>query len=294
MTETFLPHELNKKISDKISEQTIHSGLYIVSTPIGNIFDITFRAIFILNNSEDTRVAQKLLSFYEIKKKIISCNNYTELKDEIKKEIQKNANGIFSLISDAGTPLISDPGYRLAKWCLENSIKIFPVPGPCSAVAGLSVSGLPTDNFYFYGFLPNKQNQRTKELTHLKNILAPIIFLESPNRLITSLEKCLEIFGDRNCFVGRELTKFFEEHKYGKISEIIEYYKLHSPVGEVVFIVDKNHDPIRKNDNLEILLKTALESLPLKEAVAKIQNDTGERKKIIYDLALKIKKSDSV
>ena len=298
MTETFLPHELVQKISNRISEQNILSGLYIVSTPIGNIFDITLRAIFILNKSEcifaeDTRVAQKLLNFYGIKKKTISCNNYTELKESVKNEILKNRDGIFSIISDAGTPLISDPGYKLVNWCLENNIATFPIPGPCSAIAGLCVSGLPTDKFYFVGFLPNKANQRKSEISKIAQIEATLIFLESPNRLVNTLKDCLEILGNRQAFVGRELTKFFEKHQRGKISELIEFYENNPSQGEIVFAIQKS--TLEKVENIKTLedeLKEKMRTLSLKEAVNQVHILKNVPKRVIYDLAIKIKNAN--
>lgn len=294
MDGTFLPHEITQKISDKISEQNIHNGLYIVSTPIGNIFDITFRAIFILQKSdyifaEDTRVAKKLLSFYGIKGNLVSCNNYTELKDEILKKIDSNKEGIFSIISDAGTPLISDPGYKLINWCIEKGINVYPVPGACSAIAGLCVSGLPTDEFHFYGFLPTKEKQKSEALAGLKSITSTLIFLESPNRLFDTIKTCFDVFGDRNAFVGRELTKLFEEHKRGKLSDLISFYESNPPLGEIVLAVDGNKE--RSDDHFDIkeLLIKELEMSSLKEAVNKIHILTGEKKKLVYETALKIK-----
>lgn len=299
MDGTFLPHEINQKISDKISEQNIHPGLYIVSTPIGNIFDITFRAIFILQKSdyifaEDTRVTKKLLSFYGIKGNLVSCNNYTELKEEILKKIDSDKEGIFSVVSDAGTPLISDPGYKLINWCIEKDINIYPIPGACSAIAGLCISGLPTDKFHFYGFLPTKEKQKSEVLSGLKSIMSTLIFLESPNRLLNTLKTCLDVFGDRNAFVGRELTKLFEDHRRGKISDLISFYESNPPLGEIVLVLDGNKETSNNGFNIEELLMKALQNSSLKEAVNKTHIITGEARKSIYEIALKIKNNNLI
>ena len=295
MNGTFLPHKILQKVHDRMDNQILHPGLYIVSTPIGNILDITLRALFILQNSfcifaEDTRVSRHLLDFYGINAKIISCDNYREMYKKNLELIDNNRDKIFAIITDAGTPLISDPGYKITNWCMQNNIRIFPVPGACSAIAALSVSGCCSDNFFFYGFLPQKKNARITALNELKNTKSSIIFFESPNRVLNTLTDIFDIFGDRYLFIGREMTKLNEEYVRNRISTLIEKYKEEKCIGEFVIIVDKNdtNESEEKFDVLEIL-KKQLEENTLKDAVMNVHEITGINKKKIYALALELK-----
>lgn len=290
MEESFLPQTLD---ITKVYEQKLHNGLYIVSTPIGNIFDITIRAIAILKQSrcilaEDARIAKKLLSFYDISVPVISCNNYTELEESALKQCQKG--GIVSLVSDAGTPLISDPGYKLINWCIDHNIDVYPIPGACSPICALCVSGLPTDEFHFAGFLPQKSRARIKRLQDLAFVNSTLIFFESPNRVIDSLQDMLSVFGDRGAYIGRELTKLFEEHRRGKISSLIHYFMEHQPIGEFVIAVDKGE--IKKeitDEELKNTLSKMMKTMSLKDAVnaAKVRYNIQKNK--IYEIAITIK-----
>ena len=170
--DAFFPPQISDTILRKLYEQQNKTGLYVVATPIGNIFDISLRALYILKKAkcifaEDTRQSKKLLSFYGINTKLVACHEYNEIDDSVTSLIQQDE--IYALISDAGTPTISDPGYRIVNWCIENSIDVFPIPGASAFVAGLSVSGLPTDNFAFHGFLPPKLQARKSALENLKS-----------------------------------------------------------------------------------------------------------------------------
>ena len=218
--------------------------LFIVPTPIGNLEDITFRGIRVLNEctliaAEDTRHTKKLLMHYNINTPTISYfehNRFTRIPQIVDHLISgKNV----SVVTDAGTPGISDPAYKLIRATIENHIKVESIPGASASVTALSASGLPTDRFLFEGFLPHRKGRR-KKLERLANLEATIIFYESPMRLIRTLNDILEFIGDRPAVIGRELTKVHEEYQRGKVSELINYFKENKPRGEFVVMIGKD------------------------------------------------------
>ncbi len=217
--------------------------LYVVSTPIGNLSDITLRAIEILKQvdliaAEDTRHTGILLKNYNITTSLTSYHDFN--KDKKAPELlQKLTSGSsIALVSDAGTPGISDPGYLLIKLAIENQIQVVPIPGPAAFVSALVVSGLPTDRFVFEGFLPNKSQKRKKRLEELTQEKRSLIFYESPYRLLKFLEEVKQTLGDRRVSVARELTKKFEEIKRGTVSEVQEYFQKGKIKGELVIVVE--------------------------------------------------------
>jgi len=220
--------------------------LYIVSTPIGNLEDITFRAIRILKDSsliaaEDTRRSKVLLSHYNISTPTISYyehNRYTRIPKLIDHLIDGKD---IALITDAGTPGISDPAYRLIRAAINSDYRVESIPGASASLAALVASGLPTDRFIFEGFLPHKKGRKGK-LEKVKDIDATIIFYESPNRLVRTLKDILEHIGDRPIAIGRELSKKFEEIMRGRVSDILSHYNTNKPKGEFVIIIGKD-DP---------------------------------------------------
>jgi 16S rRNA (cytidine1402-2'-O)-methyltransferase len=223
------------------------SGLYIVSTPIGNLEDITIRALDTLKHSnfiicEDTRVTKKLLTKYSIQSKLIVYNDHSTLNDRNKIEALIVQGNIVSIISDAGTPLISDPGYKLVRSLKEQGHYITAVPGPCSVIAGLTLSCLPSDKFYFGGFLPKTSDAKGKFLKKFLHLDATMIFFETSNRLADSLIVVKEVFGNRKACVARELTKIYEEANLMLISDLIEYYNTKPPKGEVVLLISGSED----------------------------------------------------
>ena len=221
-------------------------SLFVVSTPIGNLEDITYRAVKILNEvnfivCEDTRITKKLLDKYNITSKMISCNEYNEIKkiDYISQILLDGSN--IALVSDAGTPCISDPGYRLISniknTCPE--IKVISIPGPSAATSSISISGLPSDCFYFIGFLPKKKG-RQKKIKELIDYKGSIIIYESPNRVSRTLRDLFSILGNRKVFITREMTKIYEESFYTDLQTInLEEITLKSK-GEYVIIIAKN------------------------------------------------------
>ena len=216
--------------------------LYIVPTPVGNLEDMTFRAIRVLKEAdlilaEDTRTSSVLLKHYEIQGRLESHHKFNEHKtaEIIKNRILSGAN--VALISDAGTPGISDPGFLLVRTCVQEGIEVQTLPGATAFVPALVSSGYPCDRFCFEGFLPQKKGRQTR-LTELAQEIRTMIFYESPYRLVKTLEQFAEFFGsERECSVAREISKKFEEHKRGTLTDVAAWYKEHEPKGEIVIIV---------------------------------------------------------
>ena len=275
----------------------INNGLTLIATPIGNLRDVTFRAIDALMEAdqvlcEDTRVSRKLLSHYGIKTKLTAYHEYNaaSLRPKIIRSLQQGKK--IALISDAGTPNISDPGYKLIESCLANDIQVSTIPGPTAVIAALSISGLPTDNFYFGGFLPSKTTARKKTFASLQTLDTTLIFYESPARLVACLHDSLEYFGGRTAVVARELTKLHEDVRRAEISELYSFYKGLTRVrGEIVFLISPprkealylNHDQIKK------LLKEQLANETLKDAVANLAREYEISRSLVYRLALEMK-----
>jgi 16S rRNA (cytidine1402-2'-O)-methyltransferase len=226
-------------------------ALIIVATPIGNLSDISPRALESLRNAdliacEDTRQTLKLLNHFGIQKPLVSYHDFNEEKkaSDLGEKIRNGAT--VALVSDAGTPGISDPGYRLVRYCREHGLNVFSIPGPSAAVTALAASGLPSDEFFFAGFLPAKKIARREKLESLRSLSATLIFYEAPHRIEEALTEVLEILGDREACIARELTKIHEEFYFGKLSEIRGRVK---PLGEIVLVVAGNKDgdqPISK------------------------------------------------
>ncbi|ACM19856.1 16S rRNA (cytidine1402-2'-O)-methyltransferase [Geotalea daltonii FRC-32] len=272
--------------------------LYIVATPIGNLEDITFRAVRILREAdliaaEDTRHSRKLLSHFGISKPLTS---YFDHNKELKGRyiLDQLAEGVsVALITDAGTPCISDPGYQLVRDAVAAGFAVVPVPGPSAAVTALSASGLPTDAFVFEGFLPNKQGKRREKLAMVKGEQRVVIFYESPNRLLATLMDLREVLGERELVVARELTKIYEEFIRGSCSPVIEKLQDRTIKGEVVILVapaaaDPEHDATESVAELLSCLMAG-EGLSLKDAVKQVVLRTGRARSEVYTEALKLK-----
>ncbi len=219
--------------------------LYIISTPIGNLEDITLRALRILREvsvvaAEDTRHTRKLLTHYSIHATLVSYHDHNkEEKAPVLAQKLKEGRSI-ALVSDAGTPGISDPGYYLINCCIQAGAPVIPIPGASAFLAALSVSGLPTDSFVFEGFLPRKQSARTRRLETLKEDPRTLIFYESPHRLIRCLSDLLAVLGDRRASISRELTKSFEETVRGRLSSLISKLSSRSIRGEITVVIEGN------------------------------------------------------
>lgn len=223
----------------------MHGTLYIVATPIGNLQDTTLRALKILTGvdgivCEDTRRTNLLLNNYQIKKPLLALNDFNELKvtPKVIDKLKEGRN--IALVSDSGTPLVSDPGFKLVRECIKEGIKVESIPGPSSVLAALTVSGLPTDKFLFLGFLPKKEGHRKKLLQNLNNVLqvfkTTVIFFETPHRLLETLSELEETFGDTEITICRELTKIHEEVRREKNSESISHFQKVKPKGEFTIL----------------------------------------------------------
>ncbi len=275
--------------------QITPAGLYIVATPIGNMSDITLRALDILKLAdlilcEDTRVSGNLLAHYGIKKPLLSYNdhNASDRRPEIFAAIE--AGKRVALISDAGTPLVSDPGYKLVRKSLELGFYVTAIPGASSVLAALCLSGLPSDQFFFGGFLPAKTEALRKYVASLAAVPATLIFFDSARRLEESLEILQEVLSDRQAAVVRELTKLYEESRRGKLSELLANIQQNgAPKGEVVIVIAPPQEAEAiANQNIEAQLALLLKSHSVKEAATILAEQTGKPRKEIYAMALKL------
>ena len=272
---------------------SLKSGLYIVSTPIGNLDDITLRSLEVLKKSdiilcEDTRRSLKLLNHYKIKKKLIPYHKFNEQK-ELQKIIEYlNEGKILSLISDAGTPILSDPGLLLVKTCIEKEIKIYPMPGPSSITAAASISGFD-DKFLFYGFLPKTENELVKVLSSLENLNFSLIFFVSGIKINFYVKFFKEYFSGRDIFVAREITKIHETF-YRDTIKTIKPFKT-TLKGELTIVISKiYHNSDSKSDvDVEKQAKKYLQKYSLKDVVELISKKEKISKKKVYEICLKIK-----
>ena len=271
--------------------------LYIVATPVGNLEDITFRAVKRLKQvdliaAEDTRHSRKLLSHYGIDTKLVSCHEHNEINRTPQFIAQLKKGLDIALISDAGTPSISDPGYKLVAAVAKENLSIIPIPGCSAAIAGLSVSGLSTDSFLFLGFLPKKQQKQTKALEAIINQSATLIIYESPRRIKRLIENILKILGDRNACLAREITKLHEEYIRGSLSEILKALEEKEVIkGECSLFVQGQLEekPIDKGQLENIVCKRlATTDLGTSDLARQISGEFKLSKKKVYDLILKL------
>lgn len=218
-------------------------NLYVVATPIGNLQDVTYRAVDVLKTvdfivCEDTRVTSRLLNKFSIKKPLIALNDFNE-EQMTHSILKKLENESAALVSDSGTPLISDPGYRLVKMAKENDLKVIPIPGPSALITALSASGFATDKFVFLGFLPKSSTKTVKLLEVYKPSNQTIILYESPHRVLSTLKNIKEVFGNTEIVIARELTKIHEEILSMKVDEFLEKFNAQKPKGEFVILIGK-------------------------------------------------------
>ncbi len=271
--------------------------LYLVSTPIGNLEDISLRALRTLRDvdiiaAEDTRHTRKLLSHYQISSSLTSYFEHNKFQKGGYLLTKLKQGKEVALVSDAGTPGVSDPGYHLIQLALENSIRIVPIPGSSAVIAALSVSGLPTDSFIFEGFLPAQRGKRKKYLEKLKDERRTTVFYESPKRLLATLRDIKETVEDRDIAVCRELTKIHEEVLRGTVDEVIGELKEKKIRGEVTLIVaGRKKSRARSQDPLleEIKRHQKDSGLPLKEIIGLIAKQRGIPRKVVYQESLKLK-----
>lgn len=225
------------------AETTTERGrLYLVATPIGNLEDITLRALRVLREAdviacEDTRQTRKLLARHGIERPLVSYHEHNERERAPELAERMEAGERVALVSDAGMPLVSDPGLHLVRLCLEKRIPVVPIPGPSALVAALAASGLAANEFLFVGFLPARAGERTRKLRALAAEPRAMVFYEAPHRLVAALRDAREILGDRNAVVARELTKIHEEFRRGRLSELLAHFEQNVPRGEITLLV---------------------------------------------------------
>lgn len=270
-------------------------GLYCVATPIGNMGDISFRAIKILQESdlilcEDTRVTKKILQKFEINKKLISNHKFNENKNLEKVIENLKSNKIVSLVSDAGTPALSDPGRILIKECVKNEIDIYPVPGTSAVSAAISISGF-SDNFYFCGFLPEKQNQVKKLFKNISSLESSIIFFISPNKLDKRIDDIKEFFFNRDIVICREITKYHEEYIRTSVKKLSNVN--FSRKGEITVVISEakkerlSFIELQESDKKKI--NKLIKKMSIKDIVKKVSQDREISKKLIYNYCLDLK-----
>lgn len=277
-----------------MASSKLPAGLYVVATPIGHLGDITLRALTVLAQAdvvacEDTRVSGLMLAKYGIKKPLLPYHDHNAEKQRpmILKRI--NAGESLVLISDAGMPLIADPGNKLVRACRESGHAVTVIPGANAALTALAGSGLPSDRFLFVGFLPSKSAMRKKAIGTLADVPVTLILYEAPQRLAATLADFAEIFGaERPTAVARELTKLFEETKRGTLGELAEFYGTHAAKGEITLIIGGAEKSETTVHDLDALLKKHLKKSSLRDAVAAVSAMTGAKKSDVYAQALKL------
>lgn len=266
--------------------------LYLVATPIGNLEDMSPRAVRILRESsliaaEDTRHTGKLLKHFEIDTPLTSYFEHNKL-NKLDFILEKLSHGDVALVSDAGTPAINDPGYELVRAALASGYDVRPVPGPSAPISALAVSGLPTDSFLYLGYLPAKTSERHKFVEEISNLPYTLIFLESPHRIVDSLEDLFSILGDRKICVAREMTKLFEEYWRGTVSGAVEYFKLQPARGEFTLVIEgktKKEKNVWTEEELTAAIeKELLSEKSAKEISAELAEKSGWNKKAVYRL----------
>lgn len=277
-----------------LSDAPLAPGLYLVATPIGNLRDITLRALDVLNAcdvllAEDTRVSGKLLAAYQISKRLERYDEHVAERVTPKILERLEAGERVAMVSDAGTPLISDPGYRLAKAAIDAGHPVFPIPGASAALAALTLAGLPTDRFLFAGFPPPKSVARKTFFEELAPVRATLIFYEGASRVADSLADMAAVFGPRDAAVARELTKLYETCIRGPLDQLAVDPRFDSPKGEIVILVGPGSEaPIQAGD-AESALREAMARLPLGEAASQVAKALGLPRRDLYRQALALK-----
>ncbi len=284
-----------KRISRPGAADELEAGLYVVATPIGNASDITLRALAVLEGAaiiacEDTRVTRRLLSLHRIATPLTTYHDHNaeRVRPALMKRL-KNGDTV-ALVSDAGTPLVSDPGYKLVRACIEARVPVTTLPGPSAPLAALVVSGLPTDRFLSVGFLPTRSPARRTALAALRDVSASLIVMESTRRLAATLADMHVVLGARPAAVARELTKAFEEVRRGTLDTLARHYHDSGPPkGEVVVVVGPAEDAERMADaDVDVLLEAELGHASVRDAVARVASATGRRRAEVYARALEI------
>jgi 16S rRNA (cytidine1402-2'-O)-methyltransferase len=282
-------------IEDAAPSPSLEPGLYVVSTPIGNLRDMTFRAVDVLRGAdlvlaEDTRVARKLLDAYGVGVRPTAYHEHNAVEAGARALAALEAGQRVALISDAGTPLVSDPGSRLVRAAIAAGRKVIPIPGASAPLAALVGAGLPPDRFLFVGFLPPKAGARRQELARLATIPATLVFFETGPRLAESLADMAAVFGPRPAVVARELTKLFEEFRRADLLGLAASYRDHPPKGEIVILVGPPDAAVPAGpDAIDAALRDALSRLSVKDAASEVADMLGVPRRDAYARALALK-----
>ena len=280
---------------DENKQQTIGPGLYLVSTPIGNMEDITYRALNVLKKSdiilcEDTRRSGKLLSHFKIKNKLLPYHKFNEVKVSTKIVDSIKENKIISLISDAGTPSISDPGRIIINECLENNIDVYPVPGPSAVTAAVSISGF-SEKYFFYGFFPEKSKNLSKDFKILSNLDCSIVFFVPSKKINKSIILIKKYFSDRKILICREISKFYEEYSRTNIKKLELFNNI--PRGEITIVLSEKNNKKNISNKLEESdkknINKMIKTLSIKDIVNLINHNRDISRKEIYNYCLKLK-----
>ncbi len=284
----------------KAEAEPLAPGLHIVATPIGNLRDISFRALATLAAAdailaEDTRTSKTLLAHYGISTPLLPYHEHNAAQMRPKVLAKLREGGKLALISDAGTPLVSDPGYKLVAELVAEGLPVTGIPGPSAVLAALVLAGLPTDRFFFEGFLPPKSGGRRTRLTELAAIPGTLVFFESPRRLAEMLADAAAVLGARRGAVARELTKFYETVRRGTLPELAAHYESEEEArGEIVVIIGPPGaaDLVTSDEAIDERLRAAMAKVSLKEAVAQVAAETGQPRRKVYARALELTRDD--
>lgn len=277
------------------SPVSLTAGLYLVATPIGNARDITLRALDILGAAdvlaaEDTRSARRLMEIHGIAlegRPLLSYHEHSTARDREKLLAHLNAGKSVAYVSDAGTPLVADPGYQLVQAAIAAEVSVIPVPGASAALAGLTMAGLPTDRFFFAGFLPSAAKARCDALEELQHMPGTLVIYESPRRIEALLEDAARLLGDtRPAALARELTKLYEECRRGTLVELLEGIRAKPVKGECVLMIDRAASEQVSADDLDDLLTKALQQQRVKDAAKDVADITGLPRRQVYERAL--------
>ena len=289
-------NDIEEKMENPEGSEHLKAGLYIVATPIGNLRDISLRALDVLRHAdvimcEDTRVTRKLFNAYQIKGRLQSYNDHSDETRRYEIVARAGAGDVVALVSDAGMPLISDPGYKLVRDCREEGVYVTTIPGASAPLAALQISGLPSDRFCFLGFLPHKTNARRKIVDQWKDVPGTLIAFETAPRLKASLQDIGDVLGAREVAVVREITKLYEEVRKGTPSELYAYYDEHGlPKGEIVLVIAPPVAEEVSDEAINNMIRSALDTMRTKEAVVFVAEKTGRKKNDLYNIALQISK----
>lgn len=276
-------------------EKPLEPGLYVVATPIGNLGDLSLRAAETLRKAdlilaEDTRVTRKLLAHVGIKAPMRRYDDHARDNDR-NAIVDRLEREVIAIVSDAGTPLISDPGFKLVRAARDAGRHVTTVPGPCAAIAALSISGLPTDRFLFLGFLPTKAKARRDAIAGIAGVRATLVLYESGPRLGGTLRALLEVLGDQNAVVARELTKLYEECFVGTLTELADRFEDVSPKGEIVIVLAPPEEKEPATDStIDRMLESAMERLSPSRAAAEVAEELNIPRKRAYERALDLSK----